>query len=587
MVKENNKKNKKAASFSFLRKSAVCALVGATAVAGGLLAGCDDQGLINGPVGTKFYYGTEIPNIDDNPGKVGDFYIETDVGDVWQLGAEGWEKISNLKGPTGPKGDKGDVGDQGVSIVNVTIQPGFDGDGNVYMDYTFHYSNGTTTSERVYTAPVVYVGTEMTLEKAIEVVGQGGTVALKKDVELDKVVLIDKTLTIDLAGRKITNTQDIWNEQEGEWSLISVREGGNLTITDTGLPYNMNGPQNPDGEQNTMGTLMAKENDCYAVDVQEGGKLTINGGYYVGNISAVYVTEGEIVINDGTFDVKQLDARKGKEFMLNCLDANYSNGTAKITVNGGNFVDYNPAQNTAEGNDTNFVSEGYMVVSMPATNLDGTPIVGYTVVSGMEVLEALEYGYLAGCTITLASDIELPYTGLVINTEMTLDLNGYTISAPRDDVGDGVFHVVSGGRLTIEGDGVIDAECKSGWKMAVWADGGEVVINGGTFTNSTTEGTDNQYDLIYASNGGVVTINAGTFDCKTPRWTLNVKNSDKDFTFIYVYGGVFKNYDPSASITDENENNNPPTDFVVGDSTVVPSEEDANGDVWYTIITND
>ena len=50
----------------------------------------------------------------------------------------------------------------------------------------------------------------------------------------------------------------------------------------------------------------------------------------------------------------------GDEYaLLNCKDADYKAGTAKITVKGGKYKNFNPANNTSEGNGTNFVAEGY------------------------------------------------------------------------------------------------------------------------------------------------------------------------------------------------------------------------------------
>jgi hypothetical protein len=46
---------------------------------------------------------------------------------------------------------------------------------------------------------------------------------------------------------------------------------------------------------------------------------------------------------------------------LNCYDANYRAGTAKIVVTGGKFYDFNPDDNSAEGEHTSFVPEGYHV----------------------------------------------------------------------------------------------------------------------------------------------------------------------------------------------------------------------------------
>ena len=67
------------------------------------------------------------------------------------------------------------------------------------------------------------------------------------------------------------------------------------------------------------------------------------------------------------------------------------------------------------------------------------------------------------------------------------------------------IHVVKGGDLTIDGDGVIEAQ-KATYSMAVWAQGGKVIIKDGIFKN----GGDG-CDLIYASAGGKVEIYGGEF----------------------------------------------------------------------------
>ena len=45
--------------------------------------------------------------------------------------------------------------------------------------------------------------------------------------------------------------------------------------------------------------------------------------------------------------------------LLNCLDTNYKNGTAKINVFGGSFFKFDPAKNSCEGQNTDFVPTGY------------------------------------------------------------------------------------------------------------------------------------------------------------------------------------------------------------------------------------
>ena len=179
----------------------------------------------------------------------------------------------------------------------------------------------------------------LTLQEAVAV---GGEVKLLKDVDISETVIVAKAVKLDLNGKTIGNTNDLWEKRADDWSLLSVRAGGDLTITGNG-------------------TLKAKENDCYAVDVQDGATLTIENGTFVGNIHAVYVYQGELTVKGGAYSIQQKypDAAKADEFVLNCYDEHRTEGTAKITVTGGIFEKFNPANCKAEGAGTNFVAAGY------------------------------------------------------------------------------------------------------------------------------------------------------------------------------------------------------------------------------------
>ena len=179
----------------------------------------------------------------------------------------------------------------------------------------------------------------LTLQEAVAV---GGEVKLLKDVDISETVIVAKAVKLDLNGKTISNTNDLWEKRADDWSLLSVRAGGDLTITGNG-------------------TLKAKENDCYAVDVQDGATLTIENGTFVGNIHAVYVYQGELTVKGGAYSIQQKypDTAKADEFVLNCYDKHRTEGTAKITVTGGIFEKFNPANCKAEGAGTNFVAAGY------------------------------------------------------------------------------------------------------------------------------------------------------------------------------------------------------------------------------------
>ena len=203
-----------------------------------------------------------------------------------------------------------------------------------------------------------------TLQAAFDAANDNDVIVVKSDIDLSLTVSLTKNVavTLDMNGKTIKNTVDLWDnpdDKSGNWSLISVRNG-KLTITGNG-------------------SFRAKANDCFAVDVQDGAECVIENGVFVGNIHAVYVFVGSLTVNGGMFSVQQkyTDATKADEFVLNCYDANRAEGTAKIVVTGGSFANFNPADCYAEGAHTNFVKEGFHVESYESPNAVGVII--YTV----------------------------------------------------------------------------------------------------------------------------------------------------------------------------------------------------------------
>jgi len=119
-------------------------------------------------------------------------------------------------------------------------------------------------------------------------------------------------------------------------------------------------------------------NGGYGVNVRKGAAVTINDGYYYGGGTAVQVQKGTLIINGGTFACEPFGDPYGYNFLINCVDSAYKNGTAKVIIQGGTFINFDPSNCTAEGAGTNFVADGYKVVSQTQTNGD----VWYTVVKG-------------------------------------------------------------------------------------------------------------------------------------------------------------------------------------------------------------
>lgn len=253
-----------------------------------------------------------------------------------------------------------------------------------------------------------------TLQDAIDAAQNGATVTLVKDVVTDKVIVVNKKITLNMNGKALSNTKDLW-ANDGNWSLISVREGGDLTITGNG-------------------TLQAKKDDCFAVDVQGGANLLIKNGTFVGNIHAVYVFEGTATIDGGAYSVQQkFSAEKPDEFVLNCYDANRANGTAKIIVNGGTFQNFDPMNNQAEGVGTSFVAAGVGVdhvdgkftaksgMTAQVVDADGKSVKAFDKLS-----DALTDATAEQTVKLLNSVNDVKYVEVEAN--VTLDLNGYNIT---------------------------------------------------------------------------------------------------------------------------------------------------------------
>ena len=174
--------------------------------------------------------------------------------------------------------------------------------------------------------------------------GTSEVIKLEKDIVIDSTLVVEREVTLDMNGKTISNEVEVWNVEENNWSVISVRAGGDLTIKGDGK-------------------IQAKENDAYGIDVMDGGNLVIESVEVVGNIHAVYVYEGSAEIKGGKYSVQQKysnDPATANEYVLNLKDTYREEGTASIVVTGGTFVEFNPQNCKAEGDNTNFVKDGYV-----------------------------------------------------------------------------------------------------------------------------------------------------------------------------------------------------------------------------------
>ena len=187
-------------------------------------------------------------------------------------------------------------------------------------------------------------GGDVTLSSSMVIADD--TAAAKNVITKDTVLnFADRTITLDLPNA---------TSSTANWVGVNV-DGGKVVFDGT-----------------TGGVVTAANTELYAVVVRNDAELTINGGNYVGGTTAVSVTKGTLIINGGYFAAQS----NNTSFVINCIDTAYRNGDAKVIIQGGSFLNWNPAAAPCENPVANFVAEGYKVVE--ETVADGTL---YTVVA--------------------------------------------------------------------------------------------------------------------------------------------------------------------------------------------------------------
>ena len=373
--------------------------------------------------------------------------------------------------------------------------------------------------------------------KVYEVIDLSNGYTMTSDIEIATPITINTTgsINFNLGSYSLTNktAYDYDNCGQTECYVFEV-QSGILNISGEGSvnaiggsDYDMAVFANGTGQVNISGgkfTNEGKENDgCDLI--------------YVRDQAAVAISGGEFAAGNQSSDV-------GNQYVaLNLRDANRS--TASITVTGGKFHKFNPANNVSEGSLTNFAANNTMVA---VSGSDDAKV--------YEVID-LSNGY------TMTSDIEIA-TPITINTTGSINFNlgSYSLTNKTaydyDNCGQTECYVfeVQSGILNISGEGSVNAIGGSDYDMAVFANGtGQVNISGGKFTN---EGKENDgCDLIYVRDQAAVAISGGEFaagnqssDVGNQFVALNLRDANRSTASITVTGGKFYKFDPANNVSE-------------------------------------
>ena len=427
-----------------------------------------------------------------------------------------------------------------------------------------------------------------TEEKLKAALAAGGYVKLAADLEVeDGIIIKNVNVNLDLNGHSIVaaNSETIYIQGEVS-ALVCADQNANVTISNS---------------NDKRGGIYGSKSEDYAVEVRNGGQMTIKSGYFNGVPTAVYALNGVINIEGGHFSVDSTN-KYGTTYLLNLYDK--AGELSNIIVTGGVFEGYDPSNSDSENPIANFVEPGYFSFACDeeASKYQVIKAGNYAPVFNEDGINKVLNG---GGFPVLEADIELTKSIKVANNDIIFDLNGHNITAPITDV----FEVT--GSLTIEGDdnSVVYAGANAentASVCAVWARGGTVTINGGYYKvghdkdGSSTNTANNRNDCIYAGynetkQGGIIVINGGKFEyvgeldkVNGNKYLVNCADNAEYTAQITVNGGSFKNHVPgSENVTPAGRENK---EVILGNGksayngiTVVTDAHSGAEDIWYEV----
>ncbi len=243
-------------------------------------------------------------------------------------------------------GNPGKITVKGGTFVNYDPSKGDDNLGGSFVPDGY-----TVVTEKKANGDVWYTVVSTTNADGLkDVLTKGGELTVSDEIRIDKVedtadarVIIAKPTTLNLDA-KIVTPDNMGNNNTNFCALIVDADTTIIAGENGGIDTGTNGG--------------------YGINVRNGATLTINGGSYKGGGTAVQVQKGTLIINGGTFSCEPYDNPVyGYKFLINCIDSAWKDGSAKIEIYGGTFINFDPSDSASENPHGNFVADGYKVVS--------------------------------------------------------------------------------------------------------------------------------------------------------------------------------------------------------------------------------
>lgn len=253
-----------------------------------------------------------------------------------------------------------------------------------------------TASANPFTYKVVKAtkaDTEGTIESSLNTAGTATVVSQSVSVS---TISVKKKSTLKLVNNAVVAGN---GGPEGKHNdAIQVGSGANLSIEGEGSIKACTNPSLQTPAINVLNGGVVNVYDGVTVDGGSGSKgnyaiklvsgtANIYGGYFCSGVNAdgsssevIYLYSmrtwqscAKTVLNiyGGVFEQKG----GSSTYLINCFDKPYKAGYCSVKIMGGTFVGFNPADNTAEGEHTNFVAPGYKSVETKYNGKDAWTVV--------------------------------------------------------------------------------------------------------------------------------------------------------------------------------------------------------------------
>ena len=205
------------------------------------------------------------------------------------------------------------------------------------------------------------------IEYAVFHVSQSDNAKLMSSSPVNGKIILDTDieLTKGRAYSALASGKEVIDLNGHSWRCGDTR----ATSSNLGSYYIRGGKSNVTLMDSVGGGLFENNHSDYLLYVNAiDAEVNVMSGEYRGYTHTLYSLLGTINVYGGVFklldaDTAERDENGNLKFLLNCYDANYTAGKAKINVYGGKFYEFNPAVTYGEpGGPVSYVAEGYKVV---------------------------------------------------------------------------------------------------------------------------------------------------------------------------------------------------------------------------------